>query len=209
MEFVERDGLHWLNDGSPDAPISFANHEPFALACLREHLPHGGVFVDVGAHLGRYALRLADTARIVYALEPHPHNRHRLNVNLEKNNIDNVTVFPFAADVGWRVAQLHDCEARSSFTNVLTDGSFPVRTAPLDELVSHVSLMKIDVEGHEHRVLQGAKRILTHDRPVLYIEIHPWIDPALTAAELTKHRYTYQNTNRSGEQEYWLCLPQD
>lgn len=207
MDWVESDRLRWMADGTPDAPIAYANHEPFVLPILRESLPDGGVFVDVGAHTGRYSLRLADKARMVYAFEPHPFNRQRLNEHLRMNEIKNVVVSPFACDVAWRVAALNDCEARSSFTNTLGTDYITVLTAPLDDMATSVSLLKIDVEGHEFRVLQGAKKLITRHQPTIFIEIHPWVDPILTSSELDALSYTHVNVGASGEQEYWLCQP--
>ena len=46
-----------------------------------------------------------------------------------------------------------------------------VQAHPLDDMVENVDLLKIDVEGMETRVLAGAQRILTKDRPTIQIEL--------------------------------------
>ena len=50
--------------------------------------------------------------------------------------------------------------------------AFSVKTVPLDDLcLKQVGLIKIDAEGHELEVLEGAHRLLGSQRPVLLIEI--------------------------------------
>ena len=47
-------------------------------------------------------------------------------------------------------------------------------TTTLDELIQEpIDFMKIDVEGYEHKILIGAKRILEIQKPLMEIEIHP------------------------------------
>ena len=55
----------------------------------------------------------------------------------------------------------------------------PVPVVTLDTELAHtrVSLMKIDCEGYELKILQGAREILRRDRPVLLIEVHPQFLP--------------------------------
>jgi tRNA1(Val) A37 N6-methylase TrmN6 len=66
-------------------------------AAILKRLAHGGVFIDVGANIGGYTIRVAKTAR-AYALEPHPRNFHLLKLNVKLNQKqDNVRAFQVAA----------------------------------------------------------------------------------------------------------------
>ncbi len=72
-------------------------YESKTLAYVLRRLTKGGVFVDVGANVGGYAIRAAKTAR-VYALEPEPRNFHLLKLNVKLNQkCDVVRVFQVAA----------------------------------------------------------------------------------------------------------------
>ena len=53
----------------------------------------------------------------------------------------------------------------------------PVVTLDTELAKTPVSLMKIDCEGYELKILQGARAILHRDRPVLLIEVHPQFLP--------------------------------
>jgi FkbM family methyltransferase len=53
----------------------------------------------------------------------------------------------------------------------------PVVTLDTELAKTPVSLMKIDCEGYELKILQGAREVLRRDRPVLLIEVHPQFLP--------------------------------
>jgi len=57
----------------------------------------GDVFLDVGAHIGKYTCQVAKKASLVIAVEPNPDTHKVLLRNLRKNKIENVTVFNIAA----------------------------------------------------------------------------------------------------------------
>lgn len=208
MNTKESDGLIWVVGDTNDEHLGFMNHEPFMFPLLRELLPPGGVFVDVGAHVGRYSLRMAAYARAVFAWEPHPVHRQLLEQHLRINEIDNVIVVPFGADAGWRAARLElGRGASSGFTWDENVESVPVLTAPLDAICMTADVVKIDVEGHEAQVLKGMKGLLNHC-PKIVVEVHPG-QKAGVEKFLGDHRYGWQTVGQSGEQEYWLCLSLD
>lgn len=59
-------------------------YEPKTLKFLLKYFRNRGVFVDVGANIGGYTIRVVKQAR-VYAIEPHPRNFHLLKLNLKLN----------------------------------------------------------------------------------------------------------------------------
>jgi FkbM family methyltransferase len=122
--------------------------------------PPGGVFVDVGANIGLYALVVAAArpgARIL-AIEPDPLIRARLQANLALSGLGNVAVRPEA--VG-------ETEGETGFTrdtrnlgesHVAEDGALKVRVQPLSAILSAhgitaLDALKIDIEGYEDRAL--------------------------------------------------------
>jgi FkbM family methyltransferase len=179
---VEFAGLKWQVD-NPRQVFSDSlalSHESMIDPYVLGRIPDGGVFLDVGAHVGHYALRAAAKASQVIAIEANPDTAARLGHNLGLNGITNVTVHNVAAwDERTRMNLLspHACE-RDGSTQVLAaaegDDGF-VDGVPLDELLAgleRLDLVKVDVEGADLHVLRGMAATLARLRPVLFIEDH-------------------------------------
>ena len=181
----------WSVDGLEfTVPLSLLwifEEEPGTVAYLRKVLRPGMTAVDVGANVGSLSLVMGSavgpTGRVI-AVEPGPESLRWLRRNIERNHVANVTVVNAAAGA---------CPGRRSFhvEDTLVLGSFydHPRTKPrcsleveqktLDELVPDgADLVKIDVEGAELEVLQGASRLLASS-PRLVVE---WCPATLIAA---------------------------
>ena len=137
------------------------------LRFLRAHLRDGGVFVDVGANVGTYALALArdvGMAGKVIAIEPHPVTHARLAFNHAASGYTQVKLVQAAA--GGEDGELlieTDGDNLGASHIVSGDASGKAIRVPslrlqriLEEAgVSRVDALKIDVEGYEDRVLTG------------------------------------------------------
>lgn len=136
--------------------------------------------VDVGANVGIYSGRLAQICPRVHSFEPIPHLANALREKLPTS----VTVHQSALSnstgtVELRIPYRGDVELHGASTlepgNPLP-GSTQIQTIPCtverldDVLRERVGFIKIDVEGHELAVLEGARRILGECKPVLLIE---------------------------------------
>lgn len=137
--------------------------------------------IDVGANYGAYAGRLAALTRRVHCFEPFPASVESLVVRLPPS----VVVHQAAASNHPGEAQL-TVPLRADGTPAVAGASMdaanlqlqnrPVQTVAcrlvrLDDVVAEpVGFIKIDVEGYELPVLEGATRILEQDRPILLIE---------------------------------------
>jgi FkbM family methyltransferase len=134
---------------------------------LRARTPKGGVFVDVGANVGTYALALARYVGAhgkVIAIEPHPVTHARLKFNREASGATQVTLVAAAAGPadgellietdGDNLGASHIVTAQPA-GNALRVPALRLRRI-LDEAgVSQVDALKIDIEGFEDRVLTG------------------------------------------------------
>ena len=140
-------------------------------ACLRR----GDTFVDVGANLGALSLRAATVVGPegrVHAIEPHPVTFDYLRRNVELNGLRNISMHNTALGAEQGIvhftSKLHDDQNQAS-----TGPGIEVKCTTLDELlgdaVERVDLLKVDVEGFELFVLQGAARLLAKTR-VVYFE---------------------------------------
>ena len=159
-----------------------------ALEALRDRsrLTQGGTFLDIGANIGAltiYALLSGNFSNAV-AIEPAPANRAILERNLAENGLrDRVTVIAAAATDAPGEARLHLDEKNLGAHSLEAGFSMSpgaTLTVPADRLdsllrenavdPSSITLAKIDVEGHEFSVLEGATGLLGA-APPLMIEI--------------------------------------
>lgn len=157
--------------------------------CLTKLLQAGQVFFDVGANVGFYTLlgsRLVRSIGQVVAFEPMPRNLAFLYRHVRLNRADNVTILPLAcADTlatELFIAGENHALGRLEGRNGEAGGSSPrssgmlVATISLDVAAEKLGLrpdvIKIDVEGAELRVLEGAANILAQVRPAIFLSVH-------------------------------------
>jgi FkbM family methyltransferase len=172
------DGLEWLARGPHTDDWIAVGHEDALAPVLDGLLPAGGVFVDVGAHVGRWAIRMARKASFVFAVEANPDTAAVLRYNLELNSTGNVEVIAAAAwDTRAKLA-LDKPRAVTSGSTRVGEGEGEVDAAPLDDLLltqsrpGQIDLIKLDVEGADLHALRGMGEILRRYHPVLFIEDH-------------------------------------
>jgi FkbM family methyltransferase len=159
--------------------------EMAALACAVVDVLRIGCFCDVGANFGYYAwlLKSRSPGLEVDLVEPESENLKLIDATLARTPLAGVSVHRVAAsDVSGRAAFERDVvsgatgtlgPASESFARRYwrTSASTEVSTCTLDSLLADgVDLLKIDVEGHEERVLSGASALLERDSPVLLFE---------------------------------------
>ncbi len=139
--------------------------------------------IEVGANIGTHtvsmARKLAGMGRQLLAVEPQAIVFQNLCANIALNGLFNVLAENAACSdkLGWLTFQSirPEGEINSGGVSMREDGSGNqrVRALPLDELIPphfRVGLIKIDVEGFEQKVLEGALRTLDRFRPILYLE---------------------------------------
>lgn len=169
--------------------------EPNEFHFLGQILNPGMTVLDVGANEGLYTLfsakRVGAAGRVV-AFEPSSRERNKLEHNVARNRLGNVTVVPCAVGSSEGTAALQIASGVHSGHNTLgalvhddapAVGVEHVSVERLDTLIERlgiatVDVIKIDVEGAEMHVLEGARRTLAAQRPVLMVEAN---DEALRA----------------------------
>lgn len=145
----------------------------------------GFVVFDVGTNIGETLLGFAQiigNKGKVYGFEPVPYLHERAKTNIGLNNFNNIHLFNVA---------LSDKEETLSFTPTPNQNSsgiamrkktdegyvgtqvsaFTLDSFVASEQIAHIDMIKIDVEGFEFNVLQGALETLKTKRPILVIEV--------------------------------------
>ena len=156
------------------------------LRFLWRFLQEGMTFLDIGAYHGVYSIvaakKLGPTGGVV-AFEPSSRERGRMLVNLKLNNIESVSIEPYAVSAGEGEALLTVVvdgfttmnSLRRPPINHLTE-QVEIRTMSLDgylksKRVNRVDLLKVDTEGGELEVFRGAGDLLSRLRPVIICEV--------------------------------------
>ncbi len=131
----------------------------------------GGNFIDVGANLGYFTCLLgvlASSGGRVISIEPEPANLDLLRTNVESNDLVSIVkIFPFALGAREGTARLNlykkSNRGRHSLVTAQSGDSITVPVKRLDFLIHHafennqnIDFLKIDVEGYEPYVIEGA-----------------------------------------------------
>ncbi len=138
-----------------------ANPPDFAeMNVWRSRISEDDLFVDVGAHVGIYSLWALDLGAQVLAVEPDPENVLQLRANLLLNDY---SAEVFAGALGKEGGTMRLAGPDLLRRHLTTDGEgVEVEVKTLDELLGdrRAAGVKIDVEGAERLVLEGASRAL-------------------------------------------------
>lgn len=161
----------------------FVSPEP-EYASLSDWVHSGDWVIDVGANIGHYTLalsRLVGPAGRVVAFEPIPETFSVLTRCVERAGIKNVTLINAAATTEFGELAMNLPTDRSGMTNYYqaSIGEGPhdgdcrqVLGFAIDDMriSQRVALIKIDAEGHDSSVLNGAWELIARDRPTLIVE---------------------------------------
>lgn len=205
--FYEGDGVCVWLDGRQvrcaiDAAPVFLSHPDHAedrllMQRVFESLQPGDTFLDVGSHVGLYAIgaagRVGASGRVV-AFEPTPDTVRKLARNLALNDLSGrVRIEQIAASN--EAGTVSFTTSGTSMMNSIFTGtpeghrrpggparSIDVRTDVLDRYFNPAerTVAKIDTEGHELAVLRAAPQLLASPARI-FVELHPWAWPSEAA----------------------------
>jgi FkbM family methyltransferase len=151
-------------------------------AFLRHLIQPGDTIIEVGANIGSHTVGLAKAvgpAGKVFAFEPQRACYALLQAQIALNQISNI--YPYNVGLGQVREKLWiprvDYTQLGNFGGVALKkegkaDSEPIDVLTLDEQLEGTpcSLIKIDVEGMEEDVIRGALKLITKNRPILYVE---------------------------------------
>lgn len=167
------------------------NIEPETVFVYNFLLKPGDIFFDIGANIGwntMFASFAVESQGFVYSFEPEINNFTRLENNIKLNNLTNV--IPVRAALADKAGKGKLSKSNNNFGNhILNAKGINLSTHPeiidvdvttLDDFIqstkidpSKIRLMKLDTEGSEIAVLQGATNFINEYRPNIIFEFSP------------------------------------
>lgn len=145
---------------------------------LEDYLKEGDVFIDVGANIGTLSLRaskLVTKNGQIFSFEANPYLANFIEDNIKLNEFKNIKVFNYAVGEqdGNISFQLNKSDDRSRvFEN--GDDTIKIKLCKLDDVIpteSSISLLKIDTEGYEKFVFQGALDTIKRSKVIMFESI--------------------------------------
>jgi FkbM family methyltransferase len=201
-------GAYWFCGADQQFWMPLGMYEPATAAWLGREIAPGAVFFDIGANAGYFTLlgaKLAGASGTVVAFEPTPHQAHSVRAQAAINQLDCVRVEQAALSnqAGEAEFTVEKNGANSHFqATPLQHASHDpaqtirVKTRTLDDFVAASGLtpnvLKIDVEGAEMLVLDGASHVLTTHRPRAIVSTHSDALKASVAARFRELGYEVQ-----------------
>lgn len=164
--------------------IALEKYEPYETDLIQRQVKKGDVVVDVGANIGYYTVLLAQKAKKVYAFEPDSDNFEILEKNIKANGLENVVAIKAAVGSKEGELKLYKSEENlgdhklyetplGSAASPLDEGE-KIKVIKLDDFVKEkIDLMKIDTQGWEPEVIEGAKNLIEKDKPIIFMEYSP------------------------------------
>jgi FkbM family methyltransferase len=152
-------------------------YEPGLLRHHADMIFEGSTVLDVGANIGNHTVFYALTrAARVYPFEPHPRANALLRKTVELNGLEEVDLTHVDFGIGSEEGELFvrtPSAGNLGASRLDTAGSDMVKVQRLDNLAftGPVSFIKIDVEGMEMDVLDGASELIAEHRPAVGIEV--------------------------------------
>ncbi len=158
----------------------YSQHEP-EINYIDRYCSVDGISVDIGAHQGVYTYVMSRKSKKCIAFEAHPYYTEKLKKAAPKNVVvHNLAISDFNGTAKLKIPNgkvgLATIDPNNKLQvkkeNLVEIAEIEVKTATLDSLIDEkVDFIKIDVEGHEISVLNGAINILMKYHPVVMVEV--------------------------------------
>lgn len=158
---------------------------------IKNYCKQGMVCLDVGANFGYYSVLIAKLVQetgSVLSFEPSSIFRSRLIANIQLNNFKNITTFDIGLSdkreileiyIGSQTATMHWIDGEDGQLSPMKE---KIDLETLDNVIkersiSRIDFIKVDIDGHEYRFLQGAIETIRQFKPVILLEVnnmHYW-----------------------------------
>lgn len=192
-------------------------YEPGKQKKIAECVRPGMTCYDLGANVGFYTLLfsfLTGPEGLVVAFEPVPENVDLIRCHANMNDCRNIRVESLAlSNIDGTANFLFD-ESSNSTGRLCEEGSVQVQSRRLDTWIAETgvpppNIVKVDVEGAEASVLEGAACTVLRARPAVFLAVHNQDQHAACCEWLRCHDYDISSLDgKSAEQaDELLALP--
>jgi len=146
---------------------------------LGQYTQPGSIALDIGGHIGTHTLalsRFVGDEGSVHVFEPQIKLFSEIVINMHLNKCNNVVFHRRALGNVNKWAEMQPTTPWNEGNTLVGKGGDKVQMVRLDDFhFTNVSVIKIDVEGFEEKVLEGAKETILLNKPVMLIEL--WVKP--------------------------------
>ena len=173
-------GMKWIKGAGPNG-YWVGTYEVARVRAFANAVTQGAVVYDVGANVGIYSLLASlrvGPSGSVYAFEPLERNLRYLRRHMTLNKLQNCVILEMAVCNSEEARPFSAAAWDSSMAHFSPDGEILVPSTTLDiciygeKRLRPPDIIKIEVEGAELEVLEGATRALTEFHPTIFLEIH-------------------------------------
>lgn len=165
-------------------------YEPDTTKAVTDHCKPGWVVCDIGAHHGYFSLlmsKIIGARGYCFAYEPFSENYDCIVKTIQANSLTNITVEQLAVSNQSNLKVFQTIPQESTMGRIVNNIALGethrfeeaaiVKTTSLDDYFKNcgfprIDMIKIDVEGAESQVIEGAQSILNNYTPILIMEIH-------------------------------------
>ena len=186
---------------TPDVDAVYAYFHIYLYADYETFLKPQGLVLDIGSHIGLFAIKCAKHYRspLVVAIEPCPNNLRFLRANIAMSGISDRVIIVDAAAGAANGKTRFWLSGRSAQHSLLPSKekkvTIDVNVVSIDKLVMSLNLhdvnyVKIDVEGAEVDVIKGARATIRQFKPILVMETAKSRLPRLSKL-LKPHGYSF------------------
>ena len=162
----------------------FRSNEP-EFQLLPEWLSPGDWILDVGANVGHYTMRMSDlvgpSGRVI-AFEPILETAEILTRIAAKAKHRNITILNVGLSEHTSIQSFHVPKSETGLPNyfeaqIACNGEQKALCIAIDDLSfpERIALVKVDVDGHEAEILNGMRRLILRDHPILIMEANELI----------------------------------
>lgn len=172
----------------------------------------GGTFIDVGANVGMYSVRVANRLKnkgMVVSIEPESENFEALLKNIEVNQLKNIIPINAACFSKNTPLKLYIAKFPGQHSLYGKGEYIKTKARKLDDIlkehkIKDVRLIKIDVEGAEVEVIKGANKTISKYKPLIIFE--SWDKEHFGKMKAILRREGY-NIKKISNQDYFANIP--
>lgn len=187
--------------------VLIRNYEPDKQLTFKLFLKENNVFFDIGANVGLHSYYVSKNIPSVdiYSFEPLPENAEYIRQTIKANSFTKINLIECAVSSksGETYFETNTDNSRGNITNSPKD--LKVKLISLDDFTQNKNVypdvLKIDVEGAEGEVLEGARKLIASHKPIFIIELHSPEQDLYVAKFLHESDYEIYRLNEEAQTE--------